>query len=116
MDKKIKAEIKGLIKAGFPEDIAIITACANAGKPEHALEYLEELNDDQQDIMQAIELMGMRPFHEVVANEIVGGTIATCTSITTDEAIKITHHELEPINEIIFITSPHCGDASGNLQ
>jgi len=112
MDKQIKAEIKGLIKAGFPEDIAIITACANAGKPEHALEYLEELNDDQQDIMQAIELMGMRPFHEVVE----GGTIATCTSITTDEAIKITHHELEPINEMILITSPQCGDASGNLQ
>ena len=112
MDKQIKAEVKGLIKAGFPEDIAIITACANAGKPEQALEYLEELNDDQQDIMQAIELMGMRPFHEVIE----GGTIATCTSITTydtDEAIKITHHEVEPINEMIFISS--C-DASGNPQ
>lgn len=115
MDKQIKAEIKSLIKSGFPEDLAIITACANAGKPEQAIEYLEELNDDQQDIKSALELMGMRPFHETVsvANIYQGGTIATSTTLDTEDSIKITYHDIEPINEMIFISSY---DASGNLQ
>lgn len=90
MDKQIKAEIKGLMKQGFPEQLAIITACANAGKPEQAIEHLEELNEDQDEIKYGLELMGMRPFHEVMAEQ---------------ANITITHHEIEPTNEMIYETA-----------
>jgi hypothetical protein len=94
MDKQIKAEIKGLMKQGFPEQLAIITACANAGKPEQAIEHLEELNEDQDEIKYGLELMGKRPFHEALAE------------VTAEEAnIKITHHEIEPTNEMIYETA-----------
>lgn len=90
MDKQIKAEVRGLMKQGFPEQLAVITACANAGKPEQAIEYLEELNEEQDEIKTGLELMGMRPFHEVVAEE---------------AEITITHHEIEPTNEMIYQTA-----------
>jgi hypothetical protein len=89
MDKQIKAEIRGLMKQGFPEQLAVITACANAGKPELAIDHLEELNEEQDEIKNGLELMGMRPFHE-----------------TIEEAeITITHHEIEPTNEMIYQTA-----------
>lgn len=50
MDKKIRDEVKSLIKLGLPENLAIITACANKGKPELAEEYLEELQEEQQEL------------------------------------------------------------------
>lgn len=64
MDKEIKQEIKRLTREGFPEEIAIITACANKGKPELADEYLEDINDEQDDIKYALEKLGMIPIHE----------------------------------------------------
>jgi hypothetical protein len=64
MNKEIKQEIKRLVRDGFSEQIAIITACANKGKPELAEEYLEELSYEQDDIKYALEKMGMIPLHE----------------------------------------------------
>lgn len=104
MDKQIKAEIKGLIKSGFPEDIAIITACANHGKPEQAIEYLEELNEDQNEIMMAIELMGMRPFHEVIAIEIADEPKEMQQITETNEMIYQTALELKQILTITDIS------------
>ena len=46
MDKEIKQEIKRLTREGLGEQLAIITACANKGKPELASEYLEEMHED----------------------------------------------------------------------
>ena len=51
---------------------------------------LEELNEDQDEIKSGLELMGMRPFHEVMADE---------------ANITITHHEIEPTNEMIYETA-----------
>lgn len=50
MDKNIRDEVKSLIKMGLPENLAIITSCANKGKPEMAQEYLEELQEEQNEI------------------------------------------------------------------
>tara|TARA_R110002126_G_scaffold231198_3_gene375902 strand:+ start:2144 stop:2608 length:465 start_codon:yes stop_codon:yes gene_type:complete len=64
MDKEIKQEIKRLTREGLGEQLAIITACANKGKPELASEYLEEMQEEQDDIKYALEKLGMVPLHE----------------------------------------------------
>ena len=61
MDKEIKNEVRGLLKQGIPEPIAIITACANKGKPELAAEHLEEMADEQAEIKEMMEKLGMVP-------------------------------------------------------
>lgn len=63
MDKEIKQEIKRLMREGFSQQLAIITACANKGKPELAEEYLEEMADEQDEIKYALEKTGMVPLH-----------------------------------------------------
>jgi len=50
MDKKIRDEVKSLLKMGLPENLAIITACSNKGKPEMADEYLAELLEEQNEL------------------------------------------------------------------
>lgn len=55
MEKEIRNEVKSLLKIGLPENIAIITACANKGKPELAQQYLEELNEEQQEIQSFLK-------------------------------------------------------------
>jgi len=55
MEKEIRNEVKGLIKLGLPENVAIITACANKGKPEMAEQYLEEINEEQQEIQSFLK-------------------------------------------------------------
>jgi len=52
--KKLQNEIKTLVKMGVPEDMAIIVASANMGKPELANSYLEELHDEQREIQEAL--------------------------------------------------------------
>lgn len=52
--KKLQNEIKTLVKMGVPEDMAIIIASANMGKPELANSYLEELHDEQKEIQEAL--------------------------------------------------------------
>ena len=117
MDKQMKAEIKGLMKVGFPEEIAVIAAFANSGKPEQAIEYLEELNDDQNEIKKAIELMGMRPFGEV--NENPPGIIIlapqklyadeprlnSSISSNIDYGIKISYEEIKLLTTNITLAS-----------
>jgi len=74
MDKEIKQEIKRLTREGFPEQIAVITACANKGKPELADEYLEDINEEQDDIKYALEKLGMVPFHEAYKTPLIFDT------------------------------------------
>ena len=64
MEKEIRNEVKGLIKMGLPENLAIITACANKGKPELAQQYLEELNEEQQEIKDFLNQF--KPISEVL--------------------------------------------------
>ena len=55
MEKEIRNEVKCLLKMGLPENIAIITACANKGKPEMAQQYLDELNEEQDEIQSFLK-------------------------------------------------------------
>lgn len=64
MDRKIKDEVKSLMKLGLPQNLAIVTACANQGKSEMAQEYLDELNEEQQEIKDI--LSQFRPITEVL--------------------------------------------------
>lgn len=64
MEKEIRNEVKSLIKMGLPENLAVITACANKGKPELAQQYLEELNEEQQEIKDFLNQF--RPITEVL--------------------------------------------------
>jgi hypothetical protein len=118
MDKQMKGEIKGLMKQGFPEEIAIITACANAGKPEQAIEYLEELNDDQNDIKMALEMMGMLPLGEnppdlaILAPQKFYADEPRLNSIISsniDSGIKISYEKIE-----LLTTNITLRDISGN--
>lgn len=61
MDKEIKNEVRGLLKQGVPESLAIIAACANKGKPELAAEHLDEMADEQAEIKEMMEKLGMVP-------------------------------------------------------
>jgi hypothetical protein len=47
MDKKIKNDIKNLIKMGVPEDMAVMCACAMNNKPELAEDYIEDIIKEQ---------------------------------------------------------------------
>lgn len=106
MDKEIKQEIKRLVRDGFSEQIAIVTACANKGKPELAEEYLEELSYEQDDIKYALEKMGMIPLHE--AYKIPLTLFDASTNLTnpvtlppadkeeSTESITITYEDVEP--------------------
>lgn len=50
MDKKIKTDIKNLIKMGVPEDMAVMCACAMNNKPELAEDYIEDVIKEQIEI------------------------------------------------------------------
>ena len=55
MEKEIRNEVKCLLKIGLPENLAIITACANKGKPELAQQYLDELNEEQDELQNFLK-------------------------------------------------------------
>jgi len=57
MERKIKDEVKSLLKMGLPENLAIITACANKGKPELADEYLADLQEEQSELKDILSNM-----------------------------------------------------------
>ena len=90
MDKEIKQEIKALMKQGFREELAIITACANNGKPELAAEYLEDMSEEQDDIKFALEKLGMCPLHEAYKIPL---TLMMPVE-EPEQPIVITHHEI----------------------
>jgi len=106
MNKEIKQEIKRLVRDGFSEQIAIITACANKGKPELAEEYLEELSYEQDDIKYALEKMGMIPLHEAYKipltlfdasyNLINPVTLPPADKEESIESITVTYEDVEP--------------------
>jgi hypothetical protein len=106
MNKEIKQEIKRLVRDGFSEQIAIITACANKGKPELAEEYLEELSYEQDDIKYALEKMGMIPLHvaykiplalfDASYNLIDPGLVPLADKEESMESITITYEDVEP--------------------
>lgn len=110
MDKDIKQEIKRLVRDGFSEQIAIITACANKGKPELAEEYLEELLYEQDDIKYALEKMGMIPLHEaykipltlfdacsnLIKEEQQSPDVCATDKEEPNEPITITYEDVEP--------------------
>ena len=64
MDTKLKNEVKGLVKIGLPENLAIITASANQGKPELAKEYLNEMIDEQLEIKSMLDML--LPMTEII--------------------------------------------------
>lgn len=55
MDKELRNEVKNLIKQGFPENLAIITACANQNKSELANQYLAEILEENEEIEMLIK-------------------------------------------------------------
>lgn len=88
MEKEIRNEVKSLLKIGLPENIAIITACANKGKPELAQEYLEEINEEQQEIQSFLKQL-----------------------IPISEAIKLQ----EEASKLIQLSDIKCDDKNNNM-
>ena len=97
MDSKIKNEVKALIKIGLPENIAIITACANNGKSELAHEYLEELSFEQSEIIDMVKYLvpfGSEPVLEnIESNIIIDDTKEETKDETKDETKEETKDE-----------------------
>lgn len=55
MDKELRQEVKNLMKQGFPENIAIITACANQNKTELSHQYLAEIQEENEEIEMLVK-------------------------------------------------------------
>lgn len=64
MDYKLKLEIDKLTKLGLSDDMALIVACANQGKPEMAESYTEMISQEQQLIKDQIK--DFKPFNESI--------------------------------------------------
>lgn len=79
MERKIKEEVKSLLKMGMPENIAIITACANKGKPEMAQEYLEELQEEQNEIKDF--LSNFAPMKEIIKLQAEGSKVISLEAL-----------------------------------
>ena len=79
MERKIKEEVKSLLKMGMPENIAIITACANKGKPEMAQEYLEELQEEQNEIKDF--LSNFAPMTETIKLQAEGSKVISLEAL-----------------------------------
>jgi predicted metal-binding transcription factor (methanogenesis marker protein 9) len=70
MDKKIKSDIKDLMKLGIPEDMAIICACAMNKKPELAEDYVEELKKEQNEIKDFLkEFVTFEEVNKIIKDE-----------------------------------------------
>ena len=70
MDKKIKADIKNLMKMGVPEDMAIMCACAMNKKPELADDYIEDLKKEQTEIKDFLkEFVKVEEINKLIKNE-----------------------------------------------
>ena len=84
MEKKIKDEVKSLLKMGLPENLAIITACSNKGKPEMAEEYLAELQEEQNELKELLK--NFAPLTETIKLQAEG------TKVTALESIPLPPH------------------------
>ena len=79
MERKIKDEVKSLLKMGMPENVAVITACANKGKPEMAQEYLEELQEEQTELQKYLSQFA--PLTETIKLQEEGSKITALEAI-----------------------------------
>ena len=100
MDRELRNEVKNLIKKGFPENLAIITACANQNKPEMAEEYLQEIVEENEEIQTLIKYM--IPFEESLKKE----EPALEPALEPENTITITHHEIEEPTITMEIIKP----------
>lgn len=70
MDKKIKADIKNLMKMGIPEDMAVICACAMNKKPELAEDYTDDLIKEQNEIKDFLkEFVKAEEINKIIKDE-----------------------------------------------
>jgi len=60
MEKQIKNEIKSLMKAGIPEDLAILSAGLKYGNNDIVNSILDEKHDEQEELRQALQFF--KPF------------------------------------------------------
>lgn len=56
-DKSIKNEIRCLLKMGLPENMAVITACANNQRSDLSSDLLTELLEENREIQSMIQFM-----------------------------------------------------------
>ena len=70
MDKKIKNDIKNLIKMGVPEDMAVMCACAMNKKPELAEDYIEDVIKEQNEIKDFLkEFVKVEEVNKLIKDE-----------------------------------------------
>jgi hypothetical protein len=70
MDKKIKNDIKNLIKMGVPEDMAVMCACAMNNKPELAEDYIEDVIKEQNEIKDFLkEFVKVEEVNKLIKDE-----------------------------------------------
>jgi hypothetical protein len=86
MERKIKDEVKSLLKMGLPENLAIITACANKGKPELADEYLADLQEEQSELQQI--LSNMMPLTESIKLQEEGSKVIVLEAVPLPPSMK----------------------------
>jgi hypothetical protein len=99
MDKELRNEVKNLIKKGFPENLAIITACANQNKPEMAEEYLLEIVEENEEMQTLIKYM--IPFEESLKIQ-----EPAVSEPEPENTITVIHHDIEEPKEIIKPEDP----------
>jgi hypothetical protein len=70
MDKKIKNDIKNLVKMGVPEDMAVMCACAMNKKPELAEDYIEDVIKEQNEIKDFLkEFVKVEEVNKLIKDE-----------------------------------------------
>ena len=105
MDKELRIEIKNLMKQGFPENFAIITACANQKKSELAEQYLAELQDENEEV--EILIKNLIPLEEALRLQ----SEEEARIINKKTPLEIYMYEAdEPKND-----SPKCDDVNNNM-
>jgi hypothetical protein len=63
-DYKIKQDLKNLLKMGLPEDMAMIVAHANNGKPEDVQYIADQMSDEHHLILEELCKNNFVPFSE----------------------------------------------------
>jgi len=99
MDKELRNEVKNLIKKGFPENLAIITACANQNKPEMAEEYLLEIVEEHEEMQTLIKYM--IPFEESLKIQ-----EPPASEPEPENTITVIHHDIEEPTITMEIIKP----------
>jgi hypothetical protein len=99
MDKELRNEVKNLIKKGFPENLAIITACANQKKPEMAEEYLLEIVEEHEEMQTLIKYM--IPFEESLKIQ-----EPPASEPEPENTITVIHHDIEEPTITMEIIKP----------